>query len=296
MKIGLSSYSLHNVTSTGEMSLIESMEWIKDNGGEYYEIVPYGFDITGNDELYAQIMDAAKRLDLPVLQYSVGGNVLKDTEADYQNEVERLKGEVRTAARLGAETMRHDLVAVWDKHYCTPVNFDRHLGRIVEAAKEIAVYAKEHGVITTIENHGIFMNGSDNLIRVAEAVDMENFGLTVDVGNFAVVDEDPEIAVAKCMPYAKMIHFKDFYIRKASYAGRFGDFLHHNAGFGDTLGGNWRRGAIAGSGDINLIAVSEIIKQSGYNGNVTIEFEGLEDCRTGSKIGMAAAKALLAMS
>ncbi len=32
--------------------------------------------------------------------------------------------------------------------------------------------------------------------------------------------------------------------------------------------------------------VAKIIKESGYDGYISVEFEGMEDCRKGSKIGM----------
>jgi sugar phosphate isomerase/epimerase len=50
------------------------------------------------------------------------------------------------------------------------------------------------------------------------------------------------------------------------------------------------RGAIVGHGDIDMWKVIEIVKRSGYDGYVSIEFEGMEDCRLGSRIGMENAR------
>ena len=46
------------------------------------------------------------------------------------------------------------------------------------------------------------------------------------------------------------------------------------------------RGAIVGHGDVDMPAVMKTIKESGYDGYLTIEFEGMEDCRLGSRLGM----------
>ncbi|MNO98725.1 hypothetical protein D3C76_904790 [compost metagenome] len=46
------------------------------------------------------------------------------------------------------------------------------------------------------------------------------------------------------------------------------------------------RGAIAGQGDLPLWDILRIVKGSGYNGYLSIEFEGMEDCRKGTRIAL----------
>ncbi|MNN92610.1 hypothetical protein D3C81_2109190 [compost metagenome] len=52
------------------------------------------------------------------------------------------------------------------------------------------------------------------------------------------------------------------------------------------MGGNYLRGAIAGHGDLPLWDILRLIKNSGYDGYLSIEFEGMEDCRTGTRIAL----------
>ena len=66
---------------------------------------------------------------------------------------------------------------------------------------------------TTIENHGFSVQASDRVQRVLHAVDRPNFKTTLDIGNFMCVDENPIIGVMKNIPYASLVHFKDFYFR-----------------------------------------------------------------------------------
>jgi len=83
----------------------------------------------------------------------------------------------------------------------------------------------------------------------------------------------------KNIPYAATVHFKDFYIRP----------YYENPGEGEwfrTVHNNYIRGAIVGHGDINIREIIKLVKGSGYDGYLTIEFEGMEDCQVGSKIGM----------
>jgi sugar phosphate isomerase/epimerase len=120
------------------------------------------------------------------------------------------------------------------------------------------------------------------VIRLVQAVGRPNYKTTLDVGNFLCVDEDPVDAVRKNIPFASMVHLKDFYYRPAD--------RDPGEGWFPTASGNHLRGAIVGQGDIDMWKVIEVVRKSGYDGYVSIEFEGMEDCRLGSKIGMENAR------
>ena len=67
------------------------------------------------------------------------------------------------------------------------------------------------------------------------------------------------------------------------------------AGFFPTRSGNkFLRGTITGHGDLDLRSCAEIIKASGYDGYVSIEFEGPEDCLDAVKTSLNNVKALFA--
>ena len=51
--------------------------------------------------------------------------------------------------------------------------------------------------------------------------------------------------------------------------------------------GNYLRGAIIGHGDACAAQSIGILKRSGYDGYVTVEFEGLEDKLVGIELGLA---------
>lgn len=295
MIVGLSSYSLGKAMKQGKMDILSAMDWIKENGGDFVEVVPHLFTVNGDDELIGKISSKSEEIGLPVLQYSVPGNVLKDTEKEYEKEIDRLKTEIDTAVKLGAKVVRHDLVQIPSNDYATTANFEKNIGRIIEAAKEIAVYAQKYGIKTSIENHGVFVNRCENIIRIAEGVGMDNFGLTLDVGNFVCVDEDPEASVKRCLPYAVSVHFKDFYLRNRFAMRSYAEHMQKSGCYGISYMGNFYRGAIVGMGDMDLLAIAEAVKSSGYDGGVTIEFEGMEDCCDASRLAMENTKALLGL-
>lgn len=280
MKIGLSTYSLLNAITAGEMDVLDVVQWIADNGGEHMEIVPYGFTLVDNLELADAVREKAKEVGIELSNYSLPGNFVHDTEAEFEAEVERLKEHVDLINRMGIKHMRHDVIAfTLPPEKRTIAHFEKSLPKIVEGSRRIADYAAQFGITTTIENHGVAVQHSDRVQRVLEAVDRPNFKTTLDIGNFLCVDEDPIVGVKKNLPYASLVHFKDFYVRP----------YYQDPGAGKwfrTANDNYLRGSIVGQGDINIRDIVKLIKDSGYDGNITLEFEGMEECREASKIGM----------
>ncbi|MCZ8513232.1 sugar phosphate isomerase/epimerase [Paenibacillus filicis] len=275
MKLGLSSYSLVRALQAKEMDILNVLDWVAEHGGEHIEIVPLGFQLAGNPELIDAIRERAQTLGLDISNYAIGANFLTESPEAYEAEIQRVMREVDIAARLGVKRMRHDVASSPDRSIRS---FNRELGRLADACRRIADYAAPYGIVTSVENHGYYVQASDRVQALIHAVDRENFRTTLDIGNFLCVDEDVLSAVRKNVPYASMVHVKDFYIRP----------FHSNPGTGwfRSSGGNYLRGAIAGHGDIDIREALRIVKQSGYDGYVSLEFEGLEDCRTGSKLGL----------
>ena len=50
------------------------------------------------------------------------------------------------------------------------------------------------------------------------------------------------------------------------------------------------RGAIIGQGDMDMWKIISIIKESGYDQEISLEFEGMEDCIAGTYYGLETAK------
>ncbi|MBE9913563.1 sugar phosphate isomerase/epimerase [Paenibacillus donghaensis] len=275
MKIGVSTYSLYRPIHEGKITVLEAIGKIAEMGGEHVEIVPVGYTLTDNPELVDQIVAKAKEVGIDISNYAIGANFALDSEDEVAKEIERVKKEVDIAARLGVKLMRHDVASRSD---ISIKQFNTEVGRLAEACRQIADYAAEYGITTSVENHGYYIQASDRVQTLVEAVDRSNFKTTLDVGNFMCVDEDPVIAVRKNLPYASIVHIKDFYLRPASQ--------NPGEGWFTTAGGNYLRGAIAGHGDINLRESIRLIKESGYDGYLSIEFEGMEDAYQGTRIGL----------
>lgn len=280
MKIGLSTYSLLNELKSESMTVLDAIQWIADNGGEHMEIVPYGFTLVDQPELADAVREKAAAAGIELSNYSMPANFVQETEEAFDEEVRRVMAHVDLVRRLGIRHMRHDVTAFrLAPEQMTIAWFEESLPLMVKGSRLIADYAARYGITTTIENHGFSVQASDRVQRVLQAVDRPNFKTTLDIGNFLCTDENPMIGVMKNLPYTSLIHIKDFYIRP--YDEPPGDGIWFRS-----AGGYYLRGAIVGHGDLDMRRIIRLIKQSGYDGYLTVEFEGMEDCLAASRIGM----------
>ncbi|MFD0717628.1 sugar phosphate isomerase/epimerase family protein [Paenibacillus sp. GCM10027626] len=273
MKLGLSSYSLSRAIQAGEMTILEAISWVKEHGGEHIEIVPFSFEM--DQSLFEQIRNQAEQVGIELSNYAIGANFAVDDDEAYENEISRVMKEVENAAELGVKLMRHDVASRGD---ISMSNFLADLPKLAEACRRIADHAAQYGITTSVENHGYYIQASDRVQALVHAVDRPNFRTTLDIGNFMCADEESVAATKKNLPIASMMHIKDFYLRPANE--------NPGRGWFPTMAGNYLRGAIAGQGDINMREVLRAVKESGYDGYLSIEFEGMEDCRLGSEIGL----------
>lgn len=294
MKIGFSSYSFHQRLGSGQMDVFDVIDWVADNGGEHLEFAAiYPVDDSplptpaSDPEFVAKVKAHAAERGVPLSNLAIGANFL-GTDEERRTEIDRVKTWVDLAAALGIERMRHDVVGGTRFDGDDSPQFDEALPQIVAAAKEIAQYAAPFGITTSLENHGYFVQASERVRRIVRAVDEPNFATTLDVGNFVCVDEDPTAAVPANLPIAMIVHFKDFYIRPAD--------TEQGQGWFRSRAGKHLRGAIVGNGDLDLTTVATAVRESGYDGYVSIEFEGQEDCLTGCLLGAENARRLLGVS
>ena len=182
--------------------------------------------------------------------------------------------------------MRHDASYGFPADHTGLKSFDIALPRLRDACLEITEHAAEAGVKTMVENHGRFCQDSQRVEKLVVAVHHPNFGVLIDIGNFVCVDEDNSVAVGRLGPYALHCHVKDFHLKP-------GTDPFPGAGWHVSRGGNFWRGAIVGHGDVPLLSCIRILKQSGYQGVLAIEFEGMEDVLTGISLGQANLRKLI---
>jgi len=139
---------------------------------------------------------------------------------------------------------------------------DAMLRRVIDSYKELVEEGERVGVNLVIENHGGPSANPDNIVRIIETVGSTHFGVCPDFGNFA-----PEIryqGIAKIAKYAFLAHVKSY------------DF--------DKEGKETT---------IDIERCLNILKDSGFEGDLSIEFEGKGNQREGVKKTLALLRKLV---
>ncbi len=281
MKLSVSSYSYNQYLSEGKLTQLDTVRLAAQmgfDGIEFTELAPH--TLSEQCAYARQIRNAAREYGIEIVAYAVGASLYRgSTEADAK-ETERLCGQLEVAAELGAPIMRHD-ICYSEKVGERTVGFSRMLETIADNARAVAERASSLGIRTCTENHGYVAQDSDRLEALFAAVAHESFGLLVDIGNFACVDEDSASAVSRLAPYAIHVHAKDF--RKYAY----GAPIPSGEKAFATRGKNHLCGCVIGEGDIPVEQCLAILSGTGYDGYITVEYEGAEDCMAGIARGKA---------
>jgi Sugar phosphate isomerases/epimerases len=279
VKIGVSSYSFYRLVEQGVMKQIDVISKAKEMGFDVIEFstlkLPQGESL---DVFAGKLKDEASRVGIEIGNYTIGADFINGSNGSCEAEVERLKGEVRAAHIMGAPGMRHDATRGFPAVWKGARSFDDALPVLIKGCRAVTEYASEFGIRTMVENHGFFCQDSERVEKLVCGVNHANFGLLVDMGNFLCADEDPTKAVGRLMPYAFHVHAKDFHIKS-------GMLPDPGNGWFKSRGGNYLRGAIIGHGEVPVLQCLKIMKNAGYDGTLSVEFEGIEGVLEGIAIG-----------
>lgn len=276
MKSCISTYSFHPLYST-DFTRFDAIEKTKELGCQGVEFVlddnpPSGY--TAREYCLALTHHAREQgLEVPI--YTTGANFFVP---EPEKEAERLATHIDIAAECGIPLLRHDVAWGYYEGYEGIKSYKAVIERVAPVISQVADYAKSRGVTTCSENHGRLMQDSNRMYELFAAVNNKNYGFLCDIGNFGSVDEDCATATSALLDFVVHVHAKDVHIRS-------GMNYDPGRGYNRSRGGNFRRGAIFGHGDVATYQILAAIKRSGYDGFVSLEFEGLEETMLGVSIG-----------
>ena len=263
MKIGVSSYSFSKYMHQTGADYFAVCDLAKKMGYDAIEFIALSLDVqpaASLTELAQAIRRHCEEISLPIAAYTVGADFLRP------NEVQAVMEKVDIAQALGAKVLRHD--AAWS----LPEGMDwrQLVEKIAPGIRRVTEYAAQKGIRTCTENHGTFMQDSNRVETLIRTVNHPNYGWLVDIGNFICADEDSLHALGTAVPYAVHAHIKDFLWKK-------GTEPNPGKGWFKSRGGNYVRGTIVGNGVIPVAQCVGMLKNAGYDGTVSVEFEGLEE-------------------
>ncbi len=277
MKISVSSYSFSQYIRAGKLTQLECVAKAKEMGFDAIEFTDLkGETLDEQKALAVEISKEAERVGIEINAYTIGANLYHENAEDSEREISRLCDQLDVAKLLGAKVMRHDVCYKLGKSG-NARSFELMLPTIAENARKVTEYAETLGIRTCTENHGFIAQDSDRVEKLFNAVAHDNYGLLVDMGNFLCADEDPIHAVSRVAPYAVHAHVKDFI--------RFDEAVEGRTIM--TRGANYIAGAVIGEGVVPVRQCLKILKRAEYDGYVSVEYEGVEDCMAGISRGLA---------
>lgn len=278
MKVGVSSYSFTKYTKETKCDYIAVCDIAKEIGYDGIEFVDLnrlcGCPDDGQMETALKIKEHCAKIGLEIVAYTVHANFLAD---DIEAELSAKRACVDIAAAMGARIMRHD--AAWGPRPSFRYSWRDGIAEIAPRIRELTEYAQSKGVKTCTENHGRFLQDPERVKTLIETVNHPNYGWLIDMGNFMGVDADIPKAVELAAPYAFHVHAKDNLYKPGT------DVCPD--GWRRTRGGNYLRATVAGHGAVPVQQCINILKEAGYDGYVSLEFEGWEDNLQALKSGCA---------
>ena len=264
MKIGVSSYSFRKHIAATGISYTDLCNVAKSmgfDGIEFVELENYD-KVTDPMKNAKYIGEHCREIGLEVIAYTVGASF---TEEDFGPQLEKLKRQIDIAADMGALVFRHYVC------YKLPegMSWEEAVELMVPRIREVTEYAESKGIRTCTENHGYIFQAPDRVEKLIKAVDHKNYGWLCDMGNFLCADADPLESVKIAAPYTFHAHAKDFLYKSAE--------VNRPKGFFRTVGENHLRGTVLGHGVVPVDQCVKVLKDAGYDGWLSIEFEGMED-------------------
>jgi sugar phosphate isomerase/epimerase len=275
IQLAVSIYALHRWRREQHKTLEDTIDFVAAQGVAGIEFSGIGDDAV-NDPI-ARAHELRAKCDacgLRVPSYCMSAELFGDP-AQQAEQIQSIKQGVDIAAILGARSMRHDVT--WNPE-AAKISFSDFLANVVPACREVTQYARSKGIKTSLENHGTFLQTADRIETLVKAIDDTNFGVTLDMGNFLCLNQDPVESVRRLLPYAVMVHAKDFHVRAKETMPKHGWFA--------TPTPIALRGAILGHGMIDVPAQIALLKQADYSGWLSLEFEGMEEPTTAVKMGL----------
>ena len=120
---------------------------------------------------------------------------------------------------------------------------------IIESIEKCLPFAEKNGVILGLENHWGLTNSPRGVDRIVSAIDSDWLMVTMDCGNFL---DEPYEKLEQISSQAVLVHAKTYY-----------------------GGGEWY------TLELDYVRIAGILKDVGFNGYISLEFEGKADADIG---------------
>lgn len=280
MKIGVSMWSYFHTWRKGGFDVPAFIREAKRAGADGVELLDFFYNDAGADRIQlftteqvapkrAAAQEALAETGLPIPIFSVANNFAKHDPSEREQDLKKIQFGVDEALAYGAKVVR-----VFAGDVSETVTFDQAREYIVDGLAKASVYAHERGIRLALENHGTLAGRGEQVCGLIEDVRTragnDALGANPDTGNFLIVGQQSDEAIREVAKYAYMVHFKDFAPAPDDWTG----FSYK------TIAGDPLIGTAVGEGVVDLAACIAALEGAGFDGWLSVEYEGEEDAMT----------------
>jgi sugar phosphate isomerase/epimerase len=276
MNIALSVWSCHHNFYNKTWTNADFIDFAAGAGASGVELLSMFWDDKRDIDA---VKEALQRNDMKLACFGACNNLAQSDESKRRAQIEDIKKSIDMAALFGASAVR-----VFSGDRSEDITFEQAKVWIMEGLQEAAAYAEEKGIVLCLENHGLFAGKAEQVTTIIREVGSASLRSTFDTGNFLLVDEQPNEAIDSLISLVSHVHLKDF---KKLTPGEVRDKTYKS------LSGEVYAGQVPGEGDVDLRFILGRLKEAGYNGWLSVEYEGNEDQLEASARSISNLKSLL---
>lgn len=216
------------------------------------------FDLSTEEQI-ASFSENLRKNDILHCAFLMHNNF--DT-GDLDEEINWTVGVCKIAEKLGVKAVRIDLAT-----HSEETKPDIFIPQATSAVKKILSLTEDTGINLGMENHGRLANEKEFLDKILQQVDSDRLGLTLDTGNFYWYGYPLSQLYEIMKYYARGV--KHTHIKNIRYPAEKREIKRE-------IG--WEYGKFVSpiyEGDVDHKRVVSILKEAGYDGDITIEDESL---------------------
>lgn len=259
MRLAMCHYSLHRRWQEEGWDIDRLTDEVAALG---IEGIDYHARLLGDrDAVVERIGAALERTGLVLSGLSMSNNFNLPDAAEFDAHLEDTLAWMRIAEQLQAPACR-----IFGGHAdrSDPAAVEAGLERVLRALKALAPEAESMGLVLALENHGGLPCTGQEQVGLIEAVGSPGVRATVDVGNYMQGGQDPLAGTRVAARYAAYVHVKD----------------NKRLDTPDERGRTYEACTI-GDGDVDIPGCLGLLRDSGFDDFVALEYEGTEPEATG---------------
>jgi sugar phosphate isomerase/epimerase len=255
LRLSLAAWSMHRMFFAGEVDQLGMVALTAELGFSGLELVNTFFP-SPQYSYIKKLRSAASEagIEIPLIMCDGEGDMASPDAGERRVAVRMHRKWLEVGSLLGCHSIRANARGGGEDEP------EPALERAAESFSALCDYAAELGLNVLIENHWGLSSQPDWLMELQRRVGRSNFGTLPDFGNFPP-EVDRYDAIEKMLPRARAVSAKCY------------DFDEH---------GNERR--------IDFPRILDLVKHSGYQGYVGVEYEGKV---LGEREGIIACRGLL---